>query len=236
MSSRLPETDLANWGFMETSQKRSALETFVKPKQIVGSYEPFRRVFPDAINQQFPLFGEALSGSAWDEVQKRLVRECKGDAQRIAMNKAILSSTHAYAVSNGIAAMGLDVTPLRFFGGTSYGFGLNLLIRYHSHASIVFLDMRKTNGLSISGRRFVFSAMHHRFREAYPDLVSADLEIWRYRNNKSRDLVCMRPTGDLLGWDEMVHDVVETHQIWESVRRGGSDERRASGTFGPLFD
>lgn len=54
MSSRLPETDLANWSFLAPEYKRRALTAFEGPKIIKGSYEPFRTVFPDAVNQQFP--------------------------------------------------------------------------------------------------------------------------------------------------------------------------------------
>lgn len=236
MSIRLPETDLANWAFQPAWQKRRALEAHERPKSIVGSYEPFRRVFPDAINQQFPLFGDSLEGSGWNEVEQRLVRECKGNGGLIKMNREILHATHAYAMRKEIAAIGIDVLPLRLVSGIGYAFGLNLIMRYADRASIVFLDMRKSNGLTPSGRRFVFSAMHQRFREAYPDFASVELEIWRFKNNKSRDLVCIRQEGELVSWTDLAADVAETHSIWNDVRKGDLDERRGTGTFGPLFD
>jgi hypothetical protein len=235
MSNRLPETDLANWALLPASLKRKNLEGHEKPKSIPGSYEPFRRVFPDAINQQFPLFGAALEGSRWVEVEKRLRQQCKGNADLIKMNKEILHATHDFAVAEEISAHGLEVQPLRFFGGTNYFFGLSMVVRYPKKASLIFLDMRR-KGLSPAGRNFVFSALHHRFREAYPDLRKAELEIWRYRNNKARDLVCHEPTHDIMPWDMMVDQVVDTHRLWDEVRRGGADERRSTGTFGPLFD
>jgi hypothetical protein len=45
MSNRLPETELANWSFLAPVDKRFELEKFELPKKIIGSYEPFRRVF-----------------------------------------------------------------------------------------------------------------------------------------------------------------------------------------------
>ena len=235
MSNRLPETDLANWALLPASLKRKNLEAHEKPKSIPGSYEPFRRVFPDAINQQFPLFEKDLSGSRWPEVERRLRQQCKGNGDLIKMNRAILHATHAYALEKGVTAHGIEAQPLRFFGGTGYFFGLNLLVRYHDKASVVFLDMRR-KGLSEAGVQFTFSALHHRFREAYPDLANANLEIWRYKNNDTRDLICLEPTQPILEWNVMVNQVVATHKIWEDVRRGGSEDRRSTGTFGPLFD
>ena len=235
MSNRLPETDLANWALLPTSLKKKNLEAHEKPKSIPGSYEPFRRVFPDAINQQFPLFDKELSGSRWPEVERRLRQQCKGNGELIKMNRQILHATHAYATRQGVVAHGIEVQPLRFFGGTGYSFGLNMIVRYPDRASVVFLDMRRT-GLTDGGKQFAFSALHHRFREAYPDLASAQLEIWRYKNNDSRDLICLQPERPILDWDFMVEQVVATHRLWEDVRRGGSEDRRGSGTYGPLFD
>lgn len=237
MSSRLPETDLANWSFLAPEYKRRALTAFEGPKIIKGSYEPFRTVFPDAVNQQFPLFGDRLQEGDWSALDLRLRQACKGNQVLIDMNRAILSATHQYAQANGIAASGIDVVALRFPGGLNYTFGPSLLVRYRDRASVIFLDMRRTNGVNPNGRRFVFSMMHHRFRIAYPDLADAQLELWRYQNNLRRTLVCTTHSGEIYTYDELVADVVETHQIWESVKRGSGDQRRAAGGgFGPLFD
>lgn len=236
MSSRLPETELANWSFLPPFQKRKALEAFERPKIIQGSYEPFRKVFPDAINQQFPLFGEELERSEWQAVDERLKQECKGNEKLLKMNRQILAATHAYAERCGLQATAIDVRPIRFFGSVDYFFGLSLLIRYPDRATIVFLDMRKSHGLNAHGLAFVYSSLHHRFREAYPDLVAADIEVWRYKADKQRTLVALPHTGDLLGWDDLVADVYETHRIWEEVKRGGEGGGRAIGGAGPLFD
>ncbi|MDQ0566291.1 hypothetical protein GRI55_02580 [Erythrobacter citreus] len=235
MSNRLPETDLANWALLSREAKRSNLEAHERPKLIPGSYEPFRKVFPDAINQQYPLFASGLQGSRWEEVDRRLRQECKRNEKLIKMNREILQATHDYARMYDISALAIDAQPLRFFGGTDYFFGLRMLVRYRDRASFVFLDMRR-KGLSPAGREFVFSALHHRYREPYPDFKNAHIEIWNYRNNRSRDLVCLEPTFEPLSWDVMSEAVIETHRIWEEVRRGDAIDRRATGTLGPLFD
>lgn len=237
MNSRLPETDLANWAFLSAADKRRALVAFEGPKIIKGSYEPFRQVFPDAVNQQFPLFDRGLCESDWSAIEQRLRQACKGNQSLFEMNRAILAATHEYAQAHGIAASAIDVVPLRFPGSVGYTFGLNLLIRYRDRASIIFLDMRRSNKLNRGGRLFMLSAMHHRFRIAYPDLAEAHLEIWSYRNNKDRTLVSLTNAEDFYSYDDLMSDVVETHEIWQSVRRGSGEGRRASGgSMGPLFD
>jgi hypothetical protein len=234
MSNHLPETELANWAFLPAADKRRALEAFARPKMIPGTYQPFREVFPDTVNQQLPLFRDGLTRSSWDAVEARLIKACKGRDDLLRMNRQILAATHKYAEEVGIAANALDVLPLRI-DGVDYSFGLNLLFRYRGNATIVFLDMRKSNGLSIAGRNFVFSALHHRFREAYVDLIGVQAQIWRYRRNKDRTLVPIFEGGEILRWDDMVDAVHETHRIWDEVKRGIPPARKVVG-LGPLFD
>jgi len=237
MSNRLPETEVANIAFLPVGQKRRALEAFERPKSIKGSYEPFRRVFPDAINQQFPLFGEGLPQSTWKDLEQRLRVECRGSQQLIDMNSAIAQSTFNYATLNRVSANAIDVVPLRFSSAIVYSFGLEVIVRYPSRAAIVFLDMRRSKNLSTSGQMFMQSALHHRFRVAYPDFANLDLEIWRYRDNKERTLIPQALEAELKTYDEIVSDVLETHAIWESVKRGSGESRRAvGGGGGPLFD
>lgn len=133
-------------------------------------------------------------------------------------------------------ANGLDIVPLRFAGGISYFFGLSVLVRYPGRATVVFLDMRKSNNLNPNGMRFVFSALHHRFREAYPDLSEVDREVWRYRTDRGRALVALHSTDSIIEWDTLAADVAETHDIWEQVKRGGDGIRRTGTGHGPLFD
>lgn len=237
MSNRLPETELANWSFLPVDAKRIELEKFERPKIIIGSYEPFRRVFPDVVNQQLPLFSEGLSATGWEAIEHRLLQECKGDAQKFQMNKRILAATHEYAKAHQITALSIDVVPLKLAGGHPHEFGLNLLFRYQARSSVVFLDMRKSNRLNANGLRFVSSALHHRFREAYPDLAEVDREIWRYGTTTNRKLMPVPASSEIMSWEALSADVRETYAIWEEVKNGGRDQRRASGGgFGPLFD
>jgi len=238
MSSRLPETELANWSFLSPANKRKALEKHVQPKRISGSYEPFRIIFSDAVNKQLPLFSEEEQPiTPWAEIERRIVARCRGDAELLKMNLEIARATHDYAKREKITAVPVDVTSLALGVGHLYQFGLPLLMRYPDRVSAVFLDLRRTNGVSELGRDWIFGAMHERFRTAYPDLSSIDLEIWRYRNNADRSVAPVTCNEIKIGFDELVADVRETYSIYASVLSGERDRKRqAGGGFGPLFD
>jgi len=235
MSSRLPETDLANLSFMGQDKKHQFLESFIKPKIIPGSYEPFRKILGDTFNESLPLFGDQ-EFSPWDEVDKKLKRVCKGNDSLYVMNLAISRATHAYAIENRISAFPIDVVSMSLGGTVRYDFGLPFLVRYPDHVAVVFLDIRRSGNLSPNGRRFIFSAMHERFRVAYPDLSEAHLEIWRFRNNSNREIVKLESSFELITYESLAQDVRETYEILGYVQRGYDDDRRrGTGTAGPLL-
>lgn len=228
MSSRLPETDLANWAFLPAFKKREALDRFILPKKIRGTYEPFRSVFGDVVNKQLPLLGDQKS-TPWSVIESELQRRCRSKPDSLKMNLEIAHATHTFIEQNSITAMPVDVTSLAFGTGHLYQFGISLLLRYPDRTVAVFLDLRRTNYLSVEGRDFVFSSMHERFRTAYPDLADIGLQIFRYRNDKSRTVVpidVLKPTHSL---DELAFDVRETYEIYNSVLRGDEDRKRRSG-------
>lgn len=238
MSSRLPETELANWSFLSPANKRKALELHIRPKQIVGTYEPFRTILSDAVNTQLPLFREEETASTpWVEIDRQIRRRCRKSDDILKMNLDIAKATHTYAEENKLTAVPIDVTSLAFGVGHLYQFGLPLLMRYPDRVAAVFLDLRRSNGLSINGRAWIFSAMHERFRAAYPDLSAIELEIWRYKNNSTRTIEATRCEILTKSFPELVYDARETYSIYERVLAGDRDEkRRGAGGAGPLFD
>lgn len=229
MSSRLPDTEIANLSFLPLEDKRRALFAFSQPKQISGTYRPFRKVFADAVNLQFPLFGTSLHSIDLAALRKHLWLECKGNEQVLAMNIAIAEATLQYAQEHSIEATKIDVVSLSFPNSPSHDFGLDLLIRYRDRASVVFLDMRRSNGLNQNGRKFMFSALHQRFRTAYSDLSEVGLEIWRYKNNKNRTLVALTDGNEHYDFADMEADVAETYAVWSEVVSRAPPRLRAVG-------
>jgi hypothetical protein len=235
MSSRLPETDLANWAFQPAFKKRESLERFILPKKIKGTYEPFRFVFGDVVNKQLPLLGEQ-EPTPWNVIESEIQRLCRSTPDSLQMNLDIARATHTFIEQNNVAALPVDITSLVFGTGHLYQFGLPLLLRYPDRTVAVFLDLRRTNYLSIEGRNFVFSAMHERFRTAYPDLAEIGLQVFRYRNDKARTVVPIDVATPRYSLDELASDVRETYEIYHSLLRGDEDrKRRSGGAFGPLL-
>lgn len=237
MSSRLPETEIANWAFLSTSDKRKALEKHVQPKRIPGSYEPFRQVFGDVVNKQLPLFAQMEQETTpWAKIEREIGKRCRSNPDNLFKNLEIAKATHDYCEKHKIVALPVDVTSLSFGIGHLYEFGVPLLMRYPDRVVAVFLDLRRGNGLSVAARDWVFSAMHERFRTAYPDFEAIGLEIWRYRSDKNRTIVPLECGAVKFSFDQMVDEVKEIYSIYGYVLSGEKDRRRrSSGGSGSLL-
>ncbi len=238
-SRHLTETDLANLAFKPVGMKRQTLVALEKPKPISGSYEPFRLHNGDAVNEQMPLFVGGQSATPLGKLEEVVAKACRGNEDLLKMNLPVARATHDYAVQQSLQARREDIRRLVLPYGHKYDFGMRLLMVYPDERIVaVFPDLRRTQALSKIAQLFVFSMMHHRWRENYPDLESVDLEIWRYRNNTARDVVpiaCSEP--QLLPYDALISDIRETYDIWHHVLAEGSDIRRydSNDDAGPLF-
>lgn len=237
-SRRLTETDIANLAFKSSDAKYSRLVNLERPKAVIGSYEPFRRSNGDAVNLQLPLIAEAQEPSSLEALEAVVAKACKGDADLLAMNLPIARATHAYASENKITAIFEEVRSLVLPFGHKYQFGMPLLMAYPDGQVVaVFPDLRRTDALTSTGRRAVFSLMHQRWRENNPDLQQIGLQVWRYRNSVSRDVDVINCDEDqLFTYDQIIADVRETYEIWHDVLREAAVGRRTvSAGPGPLF-
>jgi hypothetical protein len=237
MSNRLPETDLANWAFLSHAQKWEALVNFERPKMIRGTYEPFRSIFGDAVNEQSALFSAIEQpATPWVHIEEKVRARCRSKPKSLEMNLAIARATHEFAQQNQIVALPVDVTMLALGIGHLYAFGLPILMRYQDRVVAAFLDLRRSSNLTPQGRDWVFSAMHERFRSAYPDLANIGLQIWRYRNNDKREIVVIDCDEPRHSFDELKSSARDTYEIFAAVlRQGTEDSRRRSGGAGPLI-
>lgn len=238
-SRRLTETDIANMAFKPRAVKRARLEKLAKPKVIQGSYEPFRRHNGDALNEQYPLLEDDRDPTPLATLEAVVAKACKGDPDLLAMNLAIARATHRYAVANQIEARREDIRRLTLPFGHSYEFGMPMLVMYADGRIVTaFPDLRRKEPLTAVGRRMVFSAMHQRWRENYPDFAGIGLETWRYADNDERTIKAIAcEEQDLITYDAIIADVRETYEIWHVVLREIDDRRRGGGEgdLGPLF-
>lgn len=237
-SRRLTETDLANLAFKPAETKRLQLTSLERPKKIVGSYEPFRAHNGDAVNEQFRLLGDVQPETSLTMLESVVAKACKGDPDLLAMNLAIARATHTYATNNEILARREDVRRLTLPFGHLYEFGMPLLMAYPDGRIVaVFPDLRRTQQLGPVARRVIFSMMHHRWRENYPDFAELNLEIWRYKNDIDRTISPISSSEqDLIPYDTLIADVRSTYAIWHSVIEEAAANRRGGiQDAGPLF-
>ncbi len=222
MSKRhLPETEIANLAFLPTDQKRIRLEAFIKPKRPKGSYDPFRFGYPDAVNLQSPMFPEHKVFSSWEKVRNRVISKCYGDPDLEAMNLAVARATYDFAKIRNLSAEPIEVPGVTMVPGHSYRFGAPLLLRSEDIISVAFSDLRRTNGLSVHGRRVVFSHLHERFRVNFPEFAGIDLEIWRYSNCDSRQIVPIKYRNEpIYEYKALSDDMKETYDILDKILDG----------------
>lgn len=237
-SRRLTETDLANMAFQPVDLKRKRLATFLAPKSIPGSYEPFRLNAGDAVNQQFPFFEEEHDATPLHKLEEVVARACKGKQALLDMNLPIARATHRFAEKANLSAERVDVRPITLAHGHSYEFGMPLIMRYGGRAAVAFPDLRRTVPLSSMGCRVVASLMHQRWRVNYPDFAELRLVIWRYLNDSMRTIREIELSDEaLLPYEELVADIAESYKILHMLMAEQDDVRRRtnSGSIGPLF-
>lgn len=206
---------------------------WLRPKQIKGSYEPLRRSLGEAANVSLPLLPD-IGGTSLEQLERLVIRECKGNSSLVAMNLAPVQAIRCYVQENNIEAEFLDELPIALHPGTRYVFWAPMLVRYNGQARIVFLDLRRTGGLNEGGARVCFSIMHARFRALSQDYASVKFESWKFANNAKRSIRLIQEWAEPIDYNAIASDVAETYAILNSLRAGGMG--RATGTDdGPLF-
>ncbi|WP_296719257.1 hypothetical protein [Erythrobacter sp.] len=233
-SRRLTETDIVNLAFKPVETKLARLTNIERPKQIIGSYEPFRRSNADAVNLQLPLIAEAQDATSLEMLEAVVAKACKGNEDLLAMNLPIARSTHSFAMENKIVAFREDVRHLILPFGHAYEFGMPLLMAYPNGKIVAaFPDLRRTDPLTGIGRRTALSFMHQRWKENNPDLSRLGLQIWRYKNTVAREIEVFECSEtDLFTYDEIIADVRQTYEIWHEVLASAAKGRRGE-TMGP---
>ncbi len=155
-SIRLPETDIANLAFRSYDFKVAFLSNWLQPKQIKGSYEPLRKSVGEAANVELPLLPD-LERTTLKQLESLVIRACKGDADRIKMNLAPVSAIRRFVDDVSAEADFLETLPMALYPGMRYSFWSPMIVRYGGVARIIFLDLRRTGGLSATGLHVSFS-------------------------------------------------------------------------------
>jgi len=233
----LPDTDLARIAPLSDDAKRSQL-TQMRGGFSTFSYKPARSCFGEVFNVQLGMFGP-VEPTPWEKIRERLIRTCKaGDEQK--NNLQIAKALHQYATSCKIMGRQHEFFPMAMGAGRKVAFWLPMVLAIEELPYAIFIDPRRTKGLTSVGRRFVFSMMHERIRAADEDFAKVNLGVIRFDDNGD-DGRTVRLYSDkdveLYSLDELEAMVSATYRIWHEVceERQATARRKGTGTGG-LFD
>lgn len=230
----LPDTDLARIAPLDEDMKRSQLRQ-MKGGFSTFSYKHVRGCFNEIFNVEPPMFGPS-EPTPFQKIKDRLSRQCKAGVE-FENNKKIAEALHHYATGEGIKGRHHEFFPMSMGVGRKVSFWLPMILAIEERAHVLFIDPRRTKGLTAAGRRFAFSMMHERIRVADPDFADVRLGIVRFTDGDEGDRVVRLYTDegvDLYPLDELEAMVASTYRMWQEVveEREAESRRRSTGTGG----
>lgn len=214
--------------------QRSALRQ-MKAGFSTFSYKPVRSVFGDIFNVQPGMFGP-VAPTPWATIEAQLGKTCKaGDELR--NNLQIGKALHDYATSMNIKGRQHDFFPMPMGVGKKVTFWLPMVLALDAKPHAIFIDPRRSKGLTKLGRRFAFSMMHERIRAADEDFANINLGIIRFEDDDedARAVRFFSDEGvDLYSLNELESMVASTYRIWQEVwdERVAETRRKGTGTGG----
>jgi hypothetical protein len=223
----LPDTELANYASLEPWAKRAQLRNFdigIPPY----SLHPFRCERPDIVNAQFALLPPA-DPTPWREIERR-IRNIADPGAEAETCVSLAKSYHEFALKNAVMARFHGHPALKLGGGRGFDscFWEPYVLIFDGRMFVVFIDARRSGGLTSAGLRFAYSMMHEGLRAIDPDLAAAELLILKFgtrKHDRSRPLRLLQPGAlELYSLDLLDAMIGETYRIWEEVlrdRRGG---------------
>ncbi|MBD9621474.1 hypothetical protein IB279_00805 [Ensifer sp. ENS06] len=233
----LPDTDLARIAPLSDELKRSALRQ-MKGGFSTFSYKHVRACFGDVFNLQIGMFAP-VQPTPWEKIYERLVRSCKA-GDELKNNLQIAKALHDYATLSNIAGRQHEFFPMAMGIGRKISLWLPMVLAIEEKPHAIFIDPRRTKGLTEQGRRFAFSMMHERIRAADEDFADINLGIIRFSDNDdgSREAKLYTDEGiELYSLGEMEVMVASTYRIWQEIveEREAETRRKRTGTSGGLL-
>ncbi len=233
----LPDIDLARIAPQPDEMKRKSLEA-MRAGRPPFSYKPVRSCFGDIFNLQPEMFGEAAR-TEWSKIQRELVKRCKSDDE-LEHNLRVARGLYEFASEKRVMSRRQEFFPLAMSIGRKVTFWLPMVVAIEEEPHAVFIEPRRTRGLTAEGRRFAFSMMHERIRAADEDFAELKLVILRFSDPEGDKRAVRLFTDEsvsLCGLDELETMVASTYEMWRQVCEDRERETRRKGTgTGPLFE
>lgn len=221
----LPDTDLARIAPLSEDMKRAALRR-MRAGYPTFSYDHVRKCYVDIFNIHPPMFGPT-EATSFTKIKERLERSCKAGDEST-NNLRVAKALHDFATSANIKGRHHEFFPLAMSMGRKVSFWLPMILAIGDQPYTLFIDPRRSTGLTELGRRFVFSMMHERIRAADEDFASVNLGIIRFVDQDDGER-CVRlfdaTEVELYSIDELQDMVFSTYRMWQEV----CEERVAEG-------
>lgn len=233
----LPDIDLARIAPQRDDMKRKSLEQ-MKGGFSTFSYKPVRACFSDIFNIQPDLDLGAADPTPWAVIESELRKRSKSD-EEFNYNRRVALGLHDFATSGRVFGRRQEFFPLSMGIGQKVTFWLPMILAIDEQASALFIEPRRTRGLSVEGRRFAFSMMHERIRAADEDFADVRLTIVQF-SDPSEDRRTVRLHTDegveLYSREDLEQMVASTFEMWREVleERESKARGKATGT-GPLI-
>lgn len=231
----LHDTDLARIAPLPDDMKRSQLMQ-MKGGFSPFSYKPVTTCYPDIFNVQSGMFG-ASPATPWKQIQAQVIRASRlGDEQR--NNLQVAKALYEFASNAGAIARRHDFFPMHIGVGKKVSFWLPMVLAVDEQPHAIFIDPRRSKGLTELGRKFAFSMMHERIRAADADFAAINLGIIQFRDDKDDGRTVRLFTDhevELFDFSELESMVSSTYRIWQEIHEEREVIRRKDTGTGPLI-
>lgn len=233
----LSEIDLARVCPLPVDQRRNALEA-IRYGHPPYSYAPVRGNFSDVLNVRAGMLG-TLPRVPWVKIEREIRRRSRSDAEENA-NLRVGRGLFDFVEERALSGRHHEIFPLALGTTTKVVFWHPVVLSIEMRPLVPFFDPRRTKGLTVQGRRFVFSVMHERIRAADPDFAEVSLGIFQFSLTEKgpRIPILYTDTGvTLFTFDELDRMVTDTYEMWRDVCEGreADTRRKAAGKRGDLI-
>jgi len=214
----LPDIDLARIAPQPRDMKRKSLEQ-QRSGRPPFSYKPLRSCYDDIFNIQPDLDFGAAPPTPWEKIERELSKR-SADPDEFEHNKRVARGLHDFATSGRVIGRKHEFFPLAMGAGRKVTYWQSMVIAIDGESHAIFIEPRRTRGLTAEGRRFAFSMMHERIRAADEDFAEIGLAIVRF-DDPSEGRRAARLYTDkgvtLFSLDELERMVAETYEMWREV-------------------
>lgn len=183
-----PVTDFANFAALPPLMRKAEVRLFNSfiPKQ---NYRPLRSIHDEIL--RLSSFGDFCDRPDFSVILEKIIDKTKNYKAENRPNQLRLNLFASRALYE--FSIEQDVYSIKeHFGSFAYSMMGGIkpfeesVVFINGEPHIVFLDFRKKKHLTPTGRKFIFSVMHHHIRSKFEDLSDTKLAVLHMRGSRTR--------------------------------------------------